>query len=84
MLCIFLFQTLIAVPDDGGYPQEAGDSRGRRLRQDLPPHRIQQGPVPRGALHDGRHVTRNWSRLVLKLTCDVMFCVTRRVTLGVT
>ena len=26
----------------------AGDSGGRGLRQDLPPHRVQQGPVPRG------------------------------------
>ena len=32
---------------DGGDPQEVGHRRRRRVRKDLPPHRLQQGPVPR-------------------------------------
>lgn len=37
----------VAAPD-GGYQEEAGDRGRRRLREDLPPHRVQQRPVPRG------------------------------------
>lgn len=37
----------VAAPD-GGYQEEAGDRGRRRLWEDLPPHRVQQRPVPRG------------------------------------
>ena len=37
-----------AGPSHGCAPKEAGDRGGWGLREDLPPHRLQQGPVPRG------------------------------------